>query len=140
MRRSPRRLAVALVLVLVHLAISAVHGVAHQRLGIGLLRGEDLFVGIDSVALPLVAAVLLLTKWRRVGGWLLAISMAGAFVFGVDKHFIAAGTDNAFGVASGLWGATFQVTAFLLAAIEAVACWAGIGAARDSDLNSKARS
>ena len=127
--RNSVRLAIALVLV--HLAISAVHGVAHQQLAIGLSREEDLFVWIVIIAAPLVAATLLLTKWRRGGGWLLAISMAGAFVFGVDKHFIAGGIDNAFGVATGMWGMTFQVTAFLLAVMEAVGCWVGITATQE---------
>ena len=127
--RSRVRLAIALVLL--HLAINILHGAAHQHLAIGLSRNEVLFVWIVILAAPLVAAALLITKWRRAGGWMLAISMGGALVFGVDKHFIAGGIDNAFGVATGMWGMTFQVTAFLLAVIEAVGCWVGITATQE---------
>jgi hypothetical protein len=126
--RNPVRFAI--VIVLAHLAISVLHGAAHHRLEIGLSRAEELFVWIDIVVTPLLAAALLLTKWRRTSGWLLAISMAGVFIFGVYKHLVAAGADNAFGVASGAWGTTFQITALLLALAEALACWAGVATAQ----------
>ena len=122
--KNPVRFAIAMVVA--HLILNFAHGSAHDRLQIGLTPAELDFVWGDILIAPLVAAVLLLTKWRRIGAALLTISMAGAFAFGVYKHFLAAGADNAFGVAAGTWGTTFLATSFLLALTEALACWAGI--------------
>jgi hypothetical protein len=124
----------AIAMVLVHLAVSVVHGAAHDRLVIGLSRAENLFVQIDIVSAPLIAGALLLTRWRRLGGWLLAVSMAGAFFFGVYKHFIAPGADNAFTAPAGAWGTTFQITAVLVALSEALTCWAGMATAKQGSL------
>ena len=125
-------LRVAIAMVLMHLVVNVVHGAAHHSLAIGLTGAESLFVELDILAAPLVATGLLLTKWRRGGALLLAVSMAAALVFGVYKHFITGGPDNALTVAPGAWGTAFQITAALLAITEALACWAGIAAAKQS--------
>jgi hypothetical protein len=133
--RNPVRFAIATVVV--HFAVNVLHGMAHQRLGIGLPRGEMRFVEIDIVIAPLVAGALLLTRWRRWGGWLLALSMAGAFFFGMYKHFVAAGADNALTLPASGWGTIFQITAVLITLSEAFACWAGIAAAMQEDAKEK---
>jgi hypothetical protein len=116
----------AIAMIVVHLAVNVLHGVAHQRLAIEISPAENVFVVLVILIAPLVAGGLLLLKAYRLGAWLLVVSMAGALVFGIYKHFIAPGPDHAFGLPYSEWALVFQATAILLVATEAVGCWAGI--------------
>jgi hypothetical protein len=49
-----------------------------------------------------------------MGLYLLAFSMAAAIPFDLYFHFFASGPDNALQQGSGLWPATFVITAYLL--------------------------
>ena len=123
MRKS---VSIAWAIILAHLAVNYFHGAAHVTLGIGLADWEREFVAIVILLAPLLAGVMLLSRLRRTGGWLLAASMAAACLFGIYKHFIGAGPDNALTMVSGVSSLQFQITAVLLAVIEALGCWAGI--------------
>jgi hypothetical protein len=116
----------AIWIIVAHLVLNYFHGAAHRALAIGITPAERRYVVIVILFAPVVAGVLLLLKARRAGGWLLAAAMAGSLAFSVYKHFIAAGPDNAFSLAPSAWGALFQITAVLLAVVEALGCWAGI--------------
>ena len=72
---------------------------------------------------PIVAAVLVWTRYRRAGGWLFSGAMMGSFVFGFYYHFVQAGADNVAQFSWEGWGAVFIVTAGLLAVVEG----AGVG-------------
>ena len=124
MRRASIGLAIAMIVA--HFAVNVFHGLAHQRLAIEISPAEKVFVVVVILIAPLVAGVLLLLRVRRMGAWLLVVSMAGALVFGIYKHFIAAGSDHAFGLPYSKWALVFQTTAILLVLTEAVGCWAGI--------------
>jgi amino acid permease len=118
----------AIAIVLMHLALSIAHGLAHSHLAIALTMAQKIFVGVVIVATPLVAAYLIRRRKLRLGGALLAISMAGALAFGVYYHFIAPGPDNVnqtdqAGPAN--WRNLFEDTAIDLALIEAVGTLAG---------------
>ena len=107
----------ALALVLIHLAVSVVHGRAHQGAMVDLtLFGYVYVVTVITVA-PLVAAALLFSRRRHIGALLLTASMAGSFAFGVWYHFLSTGTDNVAEV-HGAWRSTFLWTALALAALE----------------------
>jgi hypothetical protein len=121
----------ALTIIIAHLAINYFHGAAHVTLSIGLSDWERYYVAIVILLAPLLAGIMLLSQFRRAGGWLLAASMAGALVFGIYKHFIAAGADNVFTLASSATSLQFQITAVLLAIFEAMGCWAGMRVAGD---------
>ena len=95
-----------------------------------LTEGQSSFVTIVVLISPLVAMILLWTRFQKAGMYLLAISMAGSFVFGVYYHFIAAGADNAFTLSTQLWTAEFRITAVLLVVIEAAGCAWSIWALR----------
>jgi hypothetical protein len=116
----------AIVTIVAHLAVNVFHGLAHQRLAIEISPAENIFVVLVILIAPVVAGVLLPLKTRRMGAWLLVVSMAGALVFGIYKHFIAPGPDHAFGLSYSAWALVFQVTAILLVVTEATGCWAGI--------------
>ncbi len=107
-------------LVLLHLIVVSLHGVAHQHMHIGLERWQRVFVGSVIVGGPLVALGVLWIARAAVGTLLLAISMAGSSAFGVCYHFFISSPDNIFLVQQSGWGFWFSVTAVLLAIIETI--------------------
>jgi hypothetical protein len=112
-------------IVLAHLVITILHGVAHADLQIGLSTLQKLFVLIVINVCPLVATVLLWTRRQRAGLALLSVSMGASLMFGVWNHFILSGPDHVAEVAPGAMGHLFQLTAAMLALIEAVGAWLG---------------
>src|SRR2546429_7552860 len=90
--RPIRLLGVALILA--HLAISTFHGQAHQAAMVALTPFGYVYVLLVITAAPLVAGGLLLSRWAKMGGLLLALSMLGSFVFGGWYHFVSATNDN----------------------------------------------
>jgi hypothetical protein len=104
--------------VLVHLALSIVHGTAHTEAQVPLTRAANLFVLVVILAGPLAG---LAVMWRaeRVGSWLVAVTMAGSLVFGLLNHFVFDGPDHVAHVVQP-WRALFASTAVLLAVIEAI--------------------
>ena len=114
--------------VLVHLVVSIVHGAAHSGAHVPLSRAANLFVFGVIVAGPLVGLALALAA-ERIGSWVIAITMAGALVFGCVNHFVLAGPDHVSQVAE-RWRPMFTTTAALLAAIEGLASALAIRIAR----------
>jgi len=104
--------------VLAHLVISIVHGAAHANAHVPLSTAANLFVFIVILAGPVVGLAL---TWRadRIGSWIVAITMAASFAFGVVNHFILASPDHVAHVA-GQWRPLFATTAVLLALTEAL--------------------
>ncbi|MGH9774316.1 MAG: hypothetical protein ACRD50_05150 [Candidatus Acidiferrales bacterium] len=117
-------------LVLVHLGVSAVHGAAHAKLHVTLNDFQRIFVLVVDIAAPILAMILLWTKWRALGAWLLFFSMSGAFLFGVYFHFIFASPDNVSKLAALDGKISFQVTAVLLSILEAAGAGLGVQALR----------
>ena len=110
--------------VLVHLVISMVHGVAHDRAKVPLSYVAKVFVYIVILAGPLVG--LAVAWWnRRAASWVIAFTMTGSFVFGVVNHFLLSSPDHVAHV-DPQWRPLFTVTAVLLALTEALA--AGLAA------------
>jgi hypothetical protein len=104
--------------VVVHLVISALHGTAHNAAHVPLSPAGTVFVFVVILAGPLVGVALL--WWlERVGGWIIAITMAGSFIFGFLNHFVFASPDHVAHVATS-WRPLFATTAVLLALTEAL--------------------
>ncbi len=105
-------------IVLAHLVVSMVHGVAHTQAHVPLSLAANLFVYIVILAGPLIG--LALTWWTpRLGGWLIALSMAGSLVFGLVNHFVLTSPDHVAHV-DPQWRSLFATTAVLLAVTEAL--------------------
>jgi hypothetical protein len=106
--------------VVLHLMTSIVHGAAHVGAHVQLSLAGSLFVFIVILAGPLVGLALM---WRaeRAGGWVIALAMAGSFIFGLLNHFVFASPDHVAHVAS-QWRPLFATTAALLALTEAQGC------------------
>jgi len=64
-------------LVLVHLAASLWHGSAHTHLGIELSMQQTLFVYIIVIIAPVVAAILVWTRYESMGLWVVLSPHAG---------------------------------------------------------------
>lgn len=73
---------------------------------------------------PLVA-LFWLSRSLRWGAGLLAVAMAGSLIFGLVNHFLLPGTDNVAGV-TGMWRWPFEISAYLLALLEAIGTLLGI--------------
>jgi hypothetical protein len=124
--------------VLIHLAISLVHGGAHAGAQVPLPFASALFVYTVVLAAPI--AGLAVSRWHpRAGALVVAASMGGALVFGLVNHFIVDGQDHVVNVAAG-WRMLFGVTAALLlvseAAGTATGVWAAVGSRRGQTLRS----
>lgn len=107
----------AFAIILIHFVISLLHGSAHQGAFVTLNTFGYVYVLIVITLAPLVAGVLLLTRKRKFGALLLALSMFGSFVFGFWYHFLSATNDNVAQV-HGPWHDTFLWTAIALAVFE----------------------
>ncbi|MHB8629145.1 MAG: hypothetical protein ACYDBJ_24985 [Aggregatilineales bacterium] len=123
----PNAIRSTVALVIIHLAVTLVHGTAH--LIDGVLPGplDTAFVFTVIYVSPIVAAVLLGRQAYFAGALLLAFSMAGALLYGLAGHFLLPGADNVSQQAAGFWPLTFQITAVLLIPLEALGCTFGLG-------------
>jgi hypothetical protein len=110
--------------VLVHLAISVLHGRAHSGAQVPLSAAATLFVYLVVLAGPLAGAAV--SRWKPVaGGWIVAASLGGALIFGLINHFIIAGPDHVDHVAAE-WRTLFGVTAILLLVTETAGVAIGV--------------
>jgi hypothetical protein len=109
--------------VLAHLVISIVHGAAHAQAQVPLSLAANLFVFIVILAGPVIGLAL---TWpaRRLGRWVVALTMAGSLVFGVVNHFVLVSADHVSHVDPHV-RTLFTTTAVLLAVTEAL----GVGLA-----------
>jgi len=110
---------VAAVLVVSHFAALVAHGSVHSQLNIAAATWQKAFIAMIIFVAPLIATMMLWTRMRKLGVFLLGLSMAGSLVFGVSYHFLIAGPDNALRPDHPHWGAAFRTTAVLLALLEA---------------------
>ena len=111
-------------IVLVHLALSFVHGGAHAGANVALGPAGTLFVYIVILAGP-IAGLLVALRQPQLGAWIVALTMSGSLAFGVINHFIVQGTDHVSHVAAA-WHTQFAVTAALLAVVEAAGAAIGL--------------
>ena len=107
-----------------HLVLSIIHGSAHTGANVSLSPAATLFVYV-----VILAGLALAWPSRRPGGWVVALAMAAAFVFGVVNHFMLPGPDHVAHVAEP-WRWLFGSTAALLAITEAIGCGVALRIAR----------
>jgi hypothetical protein len=119
----------AILLILIHALVAALHGAAHVRLYVQLSLSQNIFVVVVITVLPLVAGLLIWKKRNLSGAGVLLCSMTGALFFGVYNHFVSSSPDHVSHVAvmsPAEWVIVFQVTALLLVLIEASGCLIGL--------------
>ena len=119
--------------VAVSAAVNAAHTASHAGQHVMSLPAWQLtYIAVVIYAAPVVAAVLLWTRFRRSGAWLLTASMAGSLAFGLLYHFLLPGPDNVFTQHPGSWRVAFMVTAVLLSLLQAAGVVAGLRIARET--------
>ncbi len=116
--------------VMAHGLVGFVHGLAHKRMGIDLTFLQNLFILSVITLAPLLAAILLWTRLRKVGTVLLLLSMLGSLIFGVVNHFMITSPDHVLHLPASEGRLTFQITAVLLVITECFGCWIGASALR----------
>jgi hypothetical protein len=119
-------------IVIAHLAISFVHGAAHAQAHVPMSAAANLFVFVVILAGPVIGLALVLRS-RRVGAWLIGITMAASLMFGVVNHFVLATPDHVSQVDPG-WRPLFAATAVLLAITEALGSGLAVQAIRERRL------
>ncbi len=75
--------------------------------------------------IPILAMVVFQRGRTKFAGWMIVIPLGVAFIIGIYAHFVSAGTDHVFRMPPVEWRLSFQVTALLLAILEALGCWIG---------------
>jgi len=104
--------------VLAHLVVNILHARAPDDLGVGLNTFQNIYVfGVILIA-PLIAMLLLWTRYARTGLLLLVISMAGSLIFGVVYHYVVVSPDHVSHLPPGDAQGMFRITAVLLMLTE----------------------
>jgi hypothetical protein len=131
----------AAMIVWLHTLIAVVHGVSHVLNHANLSILSDIFVAVVIVLAPLLALLLLYTRWQRPGALLLTLSMFASLLFGLVNHFMIPGTDNVAMVMPGVWHSSFLITSILVAISEvigtAIGVWCLIALSTHSHLSEK---
>lgn len=104
--------------VLAHLAVTMVHGRAHEQLAVGLSTWQNVYVMSVILVAPLLAMVLTWTRLARMGLLLLVLSMSGALIFGFIYHYVIISPDNVSHLPPGDARGLFRNTALLLIVTE----------------------
>ena len=104
--------------VLVHLAVNLLHGRAHGELGVGLSAWQNIYVITVILIAPLIAMLLLWTRYARLGVLVLVISMAGSLIFGVIHHYVLVSPDHVSHLPPGDAQGMFRMTALFLVLTE----------------------
>jgi len=116
---------IGIAVVILHVLVVTPHSIAHTALHIDMNKWQNIYIVLVILIGPIVSAALL-WKVPRAGFVLLALSMAGSFVFGGYYHFIAEGADNVASLHAHTWTFTFQISAVLLAVTELAGTFVGV--------------
>jgi uncharacterized membrane protein len=69
-------------------------GGVHTRLGIELSTQQTLFVYLIIIIAPIVAGILVWTRYVSISLWVFFLAMLGSFLFGVYNHYVLVSPDN----------------------------------------------
>jgi hypothetical protein len=106
-------------IVLIHLVVTGLHGWAHTGAVVPVSTTANIFIFTVILVAPLVGIGVLWFFSISAGAWLLALSLAGALIFGVVNHFVLDSPDHVAHIVA-QWRVLFGVTAVLLALTEAL--------------------
>jgi len=124
---------VCTVAVLAHLAVNLIHGRAHEALQVNLSAWQNVYVIVVILIAPLVAMVLIWTRYYRFGLMLLVISMGGALIFGAVYHYVVISPDHVSHLPPGDAQGVFRMTALLLILTEVFGVGVGVFGLRRRD-------
>lgn len=110
-------------IVILHLGLNAIHGLAHARAKVWLSSASTLFVLTIILIAPIVGLITQRMIHPRAGALIIAVSLAGAFFFGAANHFLIHGADHVSQIAQpqhalfGISAASLAVTEFFGSAL-----------------------
>jgi hypothetical protein len=107
-------------IVVAHAIVTVLHGLAHERIQVFATPEQNLFIGSVIVLAPLVGAILVASRYRLVGAWVLLFAMIGSAVFGIVNHTILPGPDNVSEAPASGWGSLFVWSAWALTVVESI--------------------
>ena len=110
-------------IVMMHEIANGLHGLAHIKIPIPLSLLQSSFVVVVIFLAPMIAAILLWTRFYRTGIWLLLSAMVGSILFSIYIHLIAISPAHISQVSWESWGLLFYVTAILILVIDGLGCW-----------------
>jgi len=113
-------------IVVAHLLVNIVHGLAHRELSVGLDPPASIFVIVVVLVSPLLAMALVWTTKKQIGLILLSLSMFGSLLFGFYHHFLVASSDHVRLQPASAWGIAFVLTAYGLLFTEAIGAYVGV--------------
>lgn len=120
--------------VVCHAIVSLWHGVEHFQARVSLTTMEQAFIGVVVGLLPLVGMAMLWSRKKRVGVWLIMLSMFASLLFGFLNHFVLSSPDYVLNVPAEPHGHEFVhgfvLSAALLVVTETVGTLIGIVALR----------
>ena len=116
----------ATVTVAVHAVVGVVHELAHRDLGIELTTAQTVFVNLVITATPVVAVLLLWSRFKRTGAILFTSAMAASLFFGLYYHYVLVSPDHVSHLPDGDLQSAFRITALLLALLQAMGTAIGI--------------
>ncbi|BAY49427.1 hypothetical protein SAMD00079811_70560 [Scytonema sp. HK-05] len=125
-------------IVVMHVLLHGLHGLAHNEIPIPLSLLQGLFVGGVVILAPIIAAGLLWTPFYRIGSWLLLGSMTGSLLSAIYNHHLVISPDHVSQVSFEGWGLLFQVTAYLMLIVDGLGCWISVLALRTTQPPEKA--
>jgi hypothetical protein len=105
--------------VLLHLAVTVLHGRAHTGAVVPVSTSASLFILTVIVLAPLAGLGILWFLSIPGGAWLLALSLTASLLFGVVNHFVLDSPDHVSHIVA-QWKFLFGTTAVLLALTEAL--------------------
>lgn len=85
---------IATIFLLIHHAIAVMHGDVHNSIPVILSSAQNIFVYLVIMLLPIVAVVLMWTRFANIGLPLLLVTMVGALAFDIYHHYILVSPDN----------------------------------------------
>jgi hypothetical protein len=110
-------------IVVIHEIINGLHGLAHIRIPVPLSPLQSLLVLVVIFLAPIIAAILLWTRFNRTGIWFLLNALIGSILVSTYIHVIAMSPAHISQVAWQGWGLLFYVTAILSLVIDGLGCW-----------------
>ena len=108
------------------------HGQAHDKLSVGLSSWQNIYVLVVIAIAPLVAMVLLWTRYSHTGLLVLVVSMAASLIFGVVYHYVVISPDHVSHLPPGDAQGLFRTTAGLLILTELFGVVVGLLALRSN--------
>jgi hypothetical protein len=103
--------------VLLHLAVTVLHGWAHTGAVVPVSTSSNIFIFTVIIAAPLVGIAILWFLSISGGAWLVALSLTAALLFGVVNHFVLESPDHVAHIVA-QWKVLFGTTAVLLVLTE----------------------